>query len=238
MDNICSECNSLVCDCRPIAFSSMTSTDSFSENTVNSHRNSNDTTLMNHSIYTQLSSQNLSSVRYSQNEGQLLNDDSNNESQEESAVDLKLCKKGMNKGFLNVQGFSSKFSEIQILLTSEENKNLHIFSICESKLNSSTLSSAFKVQGFQLPFRKDNHTNGGGGIHVYVKDQIMAKRRKDLEYHDIACLWLEISSNKGKSFLLGSLYRNPTERVEWMDRFEQCIETILNEEKNHFTRRL
>ena len=160
-----------------------------------------------------------------------MSDDSNNESQEEYAVNCKLYKKGMTIGFLNVQGFSSKFSEIQILLTSEENKNLHIFSMCESKLNSRKLSSAFKVQGFQLPFRKDKHTNGGGGILVYVKDQILAKRREDLESHDIACLWLEISPNKGKSFLLGSLFQNPTERVEWMDRFEQFFETILNEEK-------
>ena len=109
-----------------------------------------------------------------------MSDDSNNESQEESTVNLKLCKKGMNIGCLNVQGISSKFSEIQILLTSEEKKKLYIFSMCESKLNSSKLSSAFKVQGFQLPFRKGNHTNGGGGILVYVKDQIMAKRREDL----------------------------------------------------------
>ena len=29
---------------------------------------------------------------------------------------------------VSLQGFSSKFSEIQILLTSEENKNMHIFS--------------------------------------------------------------------------------------------------------------
>ena len=59
----------------------------------------------------------------------------------------------------------------------------------------------------------------------------MAKRREDLESNDIACLWLEISPSKGKSFLLGSLYRNPTERFEWMDRFEQFFESVLNEGK-------
>ena len=63
-------------------------------------------------------------------------------------------------GFLNIQGLSSTFSEIQILLTSEENKNLHIFCMCESKLYSSKLTSAFKVEGFHLPFRKDNHCGG------------------------------------------------------------------------------
>ena len=72
--------------------------------------------------------------------------------------------------------------------------------MCETKLNSRKLTSAFRIPGFHLLFRKDNHTNGGGGILVYVKDHIIAKRRDDLESNDIACLWLEISPNKGKSF--------------------------------------
>ena len=55
------------------------------------------------------------------------------------------------------------------------------------------------------------------------KTIIMAKRRKNLESSDIACLWLEISPRKGKSFVLGFQYRNPTERVERMDRFEQFL---------------
>ena len=107
---------------------------------------------------------------------------------------------------------------------------MHVFSMCETKLNSRKLTSAFKIPGFHLPFRKDNHTNGGGGILVYVKDHIIAKRREDLELN-VVCLWLEISPNKGKSFLLESLYRNPTERVEWLDRFEQFCEHALNEGK-------
>lgn len=144
---------------------------------------------------------------------------SNNNTQE-SLIDLNLCKKGMNIGFLNVQGLCSKFSDIQVLLTTENNANLHIFSMCETKLKSSKMSSSFKIQGFQDPFRKDNYTNGGGGILVYVKDQILAKRREDLETNDISCLWLEITPNKGKSFLVGSLYRNPSERVEWVERFK------------------
>ena len=117
------------------------------------------------------------------------------------------------------------------LLTSEENKNLYtlVFSTCDSKLNSSKLSNAVKVQSFQMPL----YNWSGGGMLVYVKDQIMAKIRQDLESHYIACIWLEISPNKGKSFLLGSLYRSPTERVEWKGWIvlKKVFETVLNGEK-------
>ena len=56
----------------------------------------------------------------------------------ETTVNLKLMKKGINIGFLNVQGLCgkemSKFAEINLMLYSQENKKLHIFGMCETKL--------------------------------------------------------------------------------------------------------
>ena len=89
----------------------------------------------------------------------------------------------------------------------------------------------FHVEGYHTPFRKDNDSNGGGGFMVYVKNGINAKRREDLEINDISCVWLEISQNKGKSFLLGNMYRPPHSRVEYSDRFEDFIENASEEGK-------
>ena len=88
----------------------------------------------------------------------------------------------------------------------------YTFLVCvKQNLTAANYKVILKVHGFQNPFRKDNHINDGRNILVYVRDQIMAKRREDLENLDVACLWLEITPNKGTSFLIGSLYRNPTE---------------------------
>ena len=59
----------------------------------------------------------------------------------------------------------------------------------------------------------------------------MAKRREGLETQDVACLWVEITPNKEKSFLIGSLYRNPAEWVEWVDRFKMSLKNVLNDKK-------
>ena len=59
----------------------------------------------------------------------------------------------------------------------------------------------------------DNRDNGGGGILVYVREGILAKRREDLETKNIACLWLEICPVTGKSFLVGNIYRPPDTNV-------------------------
>ncbi len=77
-----------------------------------------------------------------------------------------------------------------------------------------------------MPFRKDNESNGGGGIIVYVKNGINAKRRNDLETHEISCIWIEITPENGKSFLIGNMYRPPDSKIEWNDRFEKFIDTV------------
>ena len=80
-------------------------------------------------------------------------------------------------------------------------------------------------------YLKDNNTNGGGGIIVYVRNDIRAKRREVLETNEISCLWLEITPDKSKSFLVGNMYRPPDSKIEYNDRFEEFIVTVLNEEK-------
>ena len=96
-----------------------------------------------------------------------------------------LAKFCIHIGHLNVQGICgykmSKFSEITSLLTAPANSGLHIFGMSETKLKEHKPNDVFKIAGFQLPFRKDNNTNGGGGIIVYVRDGILAKRREDLK---------------------------------------------------------
>lgn len=74
------------------------------------------------------------------------------------------------------------------MLTSKENEKLHIFGMSETKLKDHKLTGTNKINGFLTPFRKDNDTNGGGGIIVYVRDYINAKWRDDLETNGISCL--------------------------------------------------
>ena len=101
----------------------------------------------------------------------------------------------------------------------------------ETKFKAHKPTGTFKIDGFQTPFRKDNDTNGGGGIIMYVRDYVNAKRRGDLESNGISCLWLEISPVRGKSILVGNMYRPPDSKIEYNDRFEDFIDIVLNEEK-------
>lgn len=95
------------------------------------------------------------------------------------------------------------------MLTPHENRNLHIFGLSEIKLKSHKMTSAFRIDGFQTPFRKDNNSNGGGGLLVYVKNGINTKRREDLEENNISCILIKMTPEKGITFLVtaGFKYR-------------------------------
>ena len=109
------------------------------------------------------------------------------ESSCESTVNLNLKRKGINIVFLNIQGLCGKemckFSEVKSMLTSVENKKLHVFAMCETKLKQHKLSSAFHIDGF----RRDHLKSGGGGIIVYVRNDIIARRRTNLEINGLDC---------------------------------------------------
>ena len=97
---------------------------------------------------------------------------------------------------------------VKSVLTSVKNKNLHVFAMCETKLKQHKLSSAFHTDSFHQPFRRDNLKSGGGGITVYVRNDIIAKRRTNLKINDIDCLWIKISPRKSKSFLVECLQKS------------------------------
>ena len=170
----------------------------------------------------------------SDNSTTLIHDQSVNINHELSSsthlLDLGLKCKGFRMGHINIQGLNNKTDQVRLLLESEINQ-IHIMGISETKLNSVHPETAFTINGFQKPYRRDRVENSGGGILVYVKDGVCCNRRPDLEHESLECVWLEIKPNKGKSFLVGNIYRPPNSTVQWNSIFEECIEKVLGEEK-------
>ena len=227
-ENVCSICNGFKCSCQTTYISEI---DVSKIDTVTANSKSSDHVAGAQDSY------NFGQV-YSNNHLQSCKTSShsvNLQTNNENPFSINLQNKGYNIGHLNIQGICGnnlcKFSELSIMLSSKDYENLHIFGLSETKLKDHKITNIFKINGFQTPFRKDNNINGGGGIIVYVRDGINAKRREDLETNDISCIWLEISPVKGKSFLVGNMYRPPDSKVEYNDRFENFIDNVLTEEK-------
>ena len=65
------------------------------------------------------------------------------------------------------------------------------------------------LPGFQEPFRKDRNTKGGG-VCIFLSNQLSGKRRSDLEDPDLELLWVEMKlSGYHRSLFVGCCYRPP-----------------------------
>ena len=62
----------------------------------------------------------------------------------------------------------------------------------------------FFTTDFSVPYRKDR-TKHGGGILVYINNNLMHQRRQDLEVFWEESIWVELKINK-RPYLLGTFY--------------------------------
>lgn len=102
-----------------------------------------------------------------------------------------------------------------------------IICISESKLNDSISDSSISIDGYRQPLRKDRPTNNGGGLVIYIKNNIHYKRRSDLELPNIETIWVEINALNRK-FLLGLFYRPPNSSVDFWFSLENILENAVD----------
>ena len=156
---------------------------------------------------------------------------SQDQSSSYNAFNLGLQDKGFRIGHINIQGLTNKIDQLKLLLQSEQNV-IHILGISETKLNQVHPDTSFDINGYQKPFRRDRTENAGGGLLVYVKEGVCCNRRSDLEHQMLECIWVEIKpTNSCRSYLVGHIYRPANSSVHWNEFFEECIEKVLQEEK-------
>ena len=201
-ESLCSDCDNFECTCFSPTSASEQPCD-HQELLVSVHENITSNTSLTLSCSSKLSASETQNLRLRNT----LNVPLILHNEELNSNAFKLSSRGINIGHLNIQGICGgklgKFSELKVLLTLPENNNMHILGLSETKLKDHKSTDVFKINGFQTPFRKDNDSNGGGGLLVYVKNGINARHREDLETHNISCIWSEISPPKSKSFLVG-----------------------------------
>jgi hypothetical protein len=104
---------------------------------------------------------------------------------------------------LNIQSLIPKLDIIEIELTTFD---VLIFS--ETWIDQSVSDHDISLPYYTPPFRSDR-TRHGGGVAIYVKENIPVRRRADLEIVGLECVWLEL--NVGiHPVLIGGFYRPPS----------------------------
>ena len=104
-----------------------------------------------------------------------------------------------------------------------------IVCVTESHLDDSISNDDIHIDGFYPnPFRLDRNAHGGG-IVVYVSDNLMVHRLPHLEFGE--CIWLEVKF-AAYSFLICTIYRPPASNNTFWDSLQTSIDNAVSYNPN------
>ena len=132
----------------------------------------------------------------------------------------------MKVASLNVNSLLKHIDEIRIMLSN------HVFDILvinESKIDPSIPDSEINIPSYKS-IRKDRNRNGGGVV-IYVRQQISFPDRNDLVSDSLEMICIEIERPHSKPFLLSAWYRPPNSELNIINEYELFLFKCDSESK-------
>ena len=131
-------------------------------------------------------------------------------------LDFNFSNRGLNVVCLNIRHIMPKLDEIKYVLSHSKK---HILGLCETFLINEIQDSEIQIPNFNC-IRRDRDNRKGGGIVVYIKDNIPFKHRLDLNTCSLESVWIEIMFPNAKSFLINFIYRPPDSAIDWVSAYD------------------
>ena len=112
--------------------------------------------------------------------------------------------KNLIMGHLNINSLRNKFESIKPIIS----PNFDIFLVSETKLDESFPNNQFSISGYRM-FRQDRNCFGGG-LCIYVKENIASKQLNLHLDKETEATYLEINMQLRKWLVIG-LYKTPSQ---------------------------
>ena len=119
---------------------------------------------------------------------------------------------------MNINSLLKHIDEVRVLLTEY---TFDILAINESKIDNSISDNELHIFGYDI-IRKDRNRYGGGVV-LYVRDNIPFSERKDLISKDLEMVCIEINRPYNKSLLISAWYRPPNSNINFFDEYAEFL---------------
>ena len=134
---------------------------------------------------------------------------------------------GINIAHLNICSLIKNIDEIRHILT---NENIHVLSLCETRLDDTISDSEIAIQGYRC-IRSDRNRSGGG-IITYIDEHIPFNVRNDLSMDGLELLCIEVCLPKQKPLITVYWYRPPNSHSVVFDQFETLLQSLESSSKD------
>lgn len=128
---------------------------------------------------------------------------------------------------LNINSLRNKIRDVQHILAL---CRIHVLALCETKLDHRVEDRDVDVGGYRL-YREDRNQYGGG-VALYVQQQVPVKPREDLRVAGLEMIWVQIHLFGGKPVLVGCCYRPP--RTDIRDKIYEVVKKVSREDRDVF----
>ena len=125
-------------------------------------------------------------------------------------------KRGLHCIHLNARSLLPKIHELRHIV---QKTSAFIIGITESWLDSTISDSEINIPGY-IVVRQDRNREGGG-VCIFIKEDLAFNHRKDLYHEKLEMVWVEILFPHCKPLLIGSCYR-PPDMSDFYKLFEEC----------------
>ena len=128
---------------------------------------------------------------------------------QEESLNGFMKSRGLKVFHQNVRGIFTNFVHVQELL--DRYKGMDILSLSETHIINSQYDGnddLLSIDGYKI-IKRNRKDRNGGGVAVYLKNNVEWQRRSELERDTIENIWLEVIIPKPKSILLAIFNRPP-----------------------------
>ena len=132
---------------------------------------------------------------------------------------------GLNIAHVNINSITApnRLDELEQFTYSN---NIHVLCTSETKLDSTVHPSQYTMTSFSPPFTR-HRTRHGGGVAIYIRDNIAATRDEWLEMEGIEWIWAKIKI-KSQTLLICCIYFPPNQSAADLKCFlEKLSESVL-----------
>ena len=142
-------------------------------------------------------------------------------------------KDGFRVGFLNINHVINKLDEIATILYNS-GRPFHLFCFAESRLDKNKiLDSDISMENYTA-IRLDPTLPKQTGLLLYINKSVSYRLIPSLDKHNVESVWVEVKIKHCKPITFGFIYRNPIERIEWIDRFNDMLEDVMQQDRETF----
>lgn len=132
-------------------------------------------------------------------------------------------RKGMHFIHFNIRSILPKISEIRHFTSKFK---VSVIAVTETWLDGSVTDQEVKLDGYNV-IRRDRDRQGGG-VCLYIHEDLAFSERRDLEKDNIEAVWADILLPKTKPILVGSCYRPPKQN-DFITLFESVLASFRSD---------